>query len=98
MLAAFVQPNMSLMSKVVRKWFWFVVALALGGTAGMAQVPSGQVSLSFDNSTAPVIDLTGEFSPTNQVIIGAGGQEVPLSFSGILVNHKPNGQLTGSGT
>jgi hypothetical protein len=85
------------MTKAVRQWFWIVGILALGATAALAQVPSGQVTLSFDNSTAPVIDLSGEFSPTNQVIVGAGGQEVSLSFSGIIVNHSPNGKLSGSG-
>ena len=72
--------------------------MVFSGVAGFAQVPSGQVILNFDNSSSPVIDLTGDFNPTNQVLIGAGGQPVPLSFSGVLISVQPNGKITGSGS
>jgi hypothetical protein len=92
---AAVQPKNSLMITVVRKWCWLASLMVFAAVAGYAQVPSGQVVLNFDNSSSPVIDLTGDFSPTNQVLIGAGGQQVPISFSGVLINVKPNGKITG---
>ena len=72
--------------------------MVFSAAAAYAQVPSGQVVLSFGNSSSPVIDLSGEFNPTNQVLIGAGGQDVPVSFSGVLINVNPNGKITGSGS
>src|SRR5262245_576352 len=86
------------MIKVVRKWFWLASLIMFPGMAAYAQVPSGQVLLNFDNSSSPVIDLTGELNPTNQVLIGAGGQDVPISFSGVLIEVKPNGRITGLGS
>jgi len=92
---AAVQPKNSLMITVVRKWSCLASLMVFSAVAGYAQVPSGHVLLNFDNSNSPVIDLTGGFNPTNQVLIGAGGQQVPISFSGVLINVKPNGKITG---
>jgi hypothetical protein len=45
----------------------------------LGQAPSGIVTFSFDNAT-PVWDLSGGLT-FNQSLIGAGGQETPISFS-----------------
>jgi hypothetical protein len=78
-----------------RNLFGFACLLFLPLQLCLAQAPSGIVTFSFDNATAPVWDLSGTLS-FDQTMIGAASQESPLAFS-LEVTQDVRGILTGSG-
>jgi hypothetical protein len=82
---------------IIRKknLFGFAFLLFLQLQLCLAQAPSGIVSFSFDNATAPVWDLSGTLA-FNQTMIGAASQESPLAFS-LDVTQDVRGVLSGSG-
>lgn len=79
--------------------FVFSVAAALcastQNTPAGQSVPSGPVSFSFTNLTAPVYDLTGSYQFDQQALV-AGGTPVNLSM-GFSVQQDAAGRLRGSG-
>jgi len=78
-----------------KNFFGFSFLLFLPLQFCLAQAPSGIVSFSFDNETAPVWDLTGPLN-FEQALLGSGSQEIPLAFS-LDVTQDIRGKLTGSG-
>ncbi|HSU54709.1 MAG TPA: hypothetical protein VLT36_11675, partial [Candidatus Dormibacteraeota bacterium] len=82
------------MTKLTRLFLYGIFALT--STLCFAQAPQGTITLPFDRST-PLIDLSGTFEPTNQVINGIGGQQVGLSLA-FNVIHDATGRLHGNGT
>src|SRR5437867_7403638 len=75
----------------------FIPVLLCSLYLGRAEAPSGQINFVFDSAVLPLWDFSGTFSPTNQAILGAGGQTVPFSSS-VELTHDVRGRLTGSGT
>jgi hypothetical protein len=78
-----------------RSRLYFVAILFASLKLCFAQATSGLVTFSFD-STTPILDLTGTF-PVNASVVGAGGQETPIS-TGISLTQDSRGRLRGSGT
>jgi hypothetical protein len=72
-----------------------LIVFALVPRPSWAQAPSGEFNFAFDAATTPLIDLTGEFS-TSQNIVGQGGTLTPLTYTIILTND-PSGKLHGTG-
>jgi hypothetical protein len=91
-----VQPNDTFFTRLTGARLWLAALLLATCQVGFAQAPSGTFTFSFDKTVAPLIDLQGSFSPTNQVINGAGDTSVPLLFDLPLTN-AGNGRLKGSG-
>ena len=85
----------TLMRIVIKSRLLFVALFVLSFRFCFAQVPSGAVNFSFAAADAPIWDLTGTLQ-VNQMMLGAGGQNVPLSFS-INITHDARGRLRGSG-
>jgi hypothetical protein len=86
------------MTKLTRSSLFLLALLALACQPVFAQAPTGAVTLNFDKTTIPLIDLQGTFDPTNQVVNGVGDATVPLSYLGGLgLTHHSNGRLTGTG-
>jgi hypothetical protein len=83
------------MSNPIKSRFCFIAVLFSFVTLSLAAPPSGLVSFSFDNTQAPVWDLTGGLQ-LEQQMIGAGDAEVPVIFS-VNLEHDPKGKLSGSG-
>jgi hypothetical protein len=89
-----VQPNNCLMSNLTGSRLCSIALLAFSCNFCFAQ-PSGQFSIDFDTST-PLIDMTGTFQVSDQ-IIGAGGQPIALNY-GVGITHSTSGALRGNGT
>src|SRR5215470_20157791 len=60
-----------------------------------SQAPSGLITFSFDNVTAPVWDLSGDLT-FEQNMLGVGDAPSPLAFS-LSVTQDARGVLNGSG-
>src|SRR4051812_39427817 len=85
------------MTKLTGPRFWLTALLLVSCQVGFAQAPAGTFEFSFDKTSVPLIDLQGSFAPTNQVINGAGGSLVPLTFDGLSLTNEGTGRLRGSG-
>src|SRR5205823_13899669 len=87
---ATVQPNCRF-SRIVAVCVFMLLALA--ARVSWAQAPSGQFTFSLDAATTPLIDLSGDFN-TSQNIIGAGGTLTPLNLlSGVNLTNDPSGKI-----
>ena len=62
-----------------------------------AQVPSGQMTLYFNNANTVVYDLTGTYQ-LSQEIVGAAGSTVDVTAYGVAIAQDAQGRLQGTGT
>ena len=94
-MLALLRPIDASMSKLTLKRAVLLALAVLLCKATFAQSISNTFTLSFDKTIAPLVDLTGEFSPTNQTIISSVGDSVPLSFGGLIITNTGTGKLKG---
>ena len=94
-MLATLRPIDASMSKLTLKRAVLLAVTVLLCKASFAQSISNTFTLFFDKTTAPLIDLTGEFSPTNQTIISSVGESVPLSFGGLIITNMGTGKIKG---
>jgi hypothetical protein len=73
-----------------------LIVFALAPRPSWAQAPSGNFTFSFDAATTPLIDLSGQFD-ISQNIVGSGGTLTPLILHSLTLTNDPNGKLHGSG-
>jgi hypothetical protein len=82
------------MMTLIKSRLWCAV-LILTAQLGVVQAQT-QFGFEFDTSNYPAWDVSGAYE-LNQPITGAGGVQVPLSYT-VYINHNSKGQLSGSGT
>jgi hypothetical protein len=82
----------TLMSIAIKTRWLFVAVFVLSLEFCFGQ--TAPVNFTFSGADTPVWDFTGSFQ-INQNMQGAGGQDVPLSFS-IAITQDPAGQLRGT--
>jgi hypothetical protein len=95
MLTRLLRTRESTMSNTIKSRFFFVAVLLSFVSFCIADAPSGIVSFSFDNTQAPVWDLSGGLQ-IEQQMLGAGDVEVPVVYS-VEITHDAKGKLSGSG-
>src|ERR1041385_3348290 len=82
------------MITTIKSRFLFFALLVLPAMFCLGDVPSGVIDFSFDSSSVPVWDITGDITISDQMI-GTGGQIVPFSYT-ISVTQDSRGVLSGS--
>jgi len=94
-MLALLRPIDASMSKLTLKRAVLLAVAVLLCKVSFAQSISNTVTLSFDKTTAPLVDLTGDLSPTNQTVISSVGDSVALTFGGLIVTNTGTGKIKG---
>ncbi len=90
-----VQNNHRTNGLACARLFFLFSIFALVTRLSWAQAPSGQFTFDFDATNTPLIDLSGNFD-TSQDIVGAGGTTTALVFS-LNITNDPSGRIRGAG-